>query len=319
MITQLSLLLALFSGAIDANHEEVHFTNAGITFGGTVVIPQGQVKAGMVCIHGSGASTRYDFLRWSNDLAAKGIATFCYDKRGCGESGGDWRFSTLQDLAGDADAALASLAKRVSGAPLGLFSASQGPWVASIVSGRNKSVKFMVNISGGPVNVGDQEAARRTLDAKNLGAPAGVAKKIITTYFTYLTSNGTQQRSELDALCRQYNQANWYKALSMADNPALPGEWPPLRKAFASDLGQNFTEKYAQLKIPVLALLGQNDQVMPPTLLEQKYRDTFSGERAKLLTLKVIPGANHQLSLGGGALAPGVLESIADWVLHHAR
>ena len=96
--------------------EDVTFANAaaGLTLAGTLTWPPG---AGpfktVVLIGGSGPNDRNEevynhrpFLVLSDALTRAGIATLRYDKRGVGDSGGDYDAATSLDFAADARAAV---------------------------------------------------------------------------------------------------------------------------------------------------------------------------------------------------------------------
>ena len=86
-----------------ATHE-VRFSNGGVALAGTVYMPVGlDGVPGVVFGHGSGDVSRPNrrFTFEAEGLAARGIACLVFDKRGCGQSSGDWKTSTFQDLAGD--------------------------------------------------------------------------------------------------------------------------------------------------------------------------------------------------------------------------
>lgn len=88
------------------SYEEVRFENpaAGIDLAGMLFVPEGEPPfPAVVIIHGAGASRRANpwYLTYAGHLQGKGIAVLLPDKRGCESSGGDWRSSSLQDLATD--------------------------------------------------------------------------------------------------------------------------------------------------------------------------------------------------------------------------
>src|SRR5882672_1135612 len=87
--------------------EKVKFQSGNATLGGTLLIPAGEgPHPAVVCVHGSGEQSRNGFvsiIRFVADhFARHGIAVLIYDKRGVGESTGDWSKQTLDDLATDA-------------------------------------------------------------------------------------------------------------------------------------------------------------------------------------------------------------------------
>ena len=82
---------------------------------GALTLPDGAAEAVVLCLHGSGpmdrdqnvAGQKLDvFNTIAAHLAARDIATFRYDKRGCGESTGDYLSAGHFDLVADAIACL---------------------------------------------------------------------------------------------------------------------------------------------------------------------------------------------------------------------
>ncbi|WP_446038505.1 alpha/beta hydrolase family protein [Streptomyces sp. SID1121] len=112
---------------------DVRFPAGAATLAGSLGVPQGSGGAspGVVLIGGSGASDRDNdtyFPPIRRHFLNAGFAVLSYDKRGVGESSGDWRESTLDDLAADAAAALDFLRDRpeVRADAVGLFGHSEG-------------------------------------------------------------------------------------------------------------------------------------------------------------------------------------------------
>ena len=83
------------------SEETVHFASGDISLAGTLVLPEGsQPSPAVVLVHGSGPQKRDLFTaQW---FAAEGIAALAYDKRGVGESGGDFRKVPFMELSDDA-------------------------------------------------------------------------------------------------------------------------------------------------------------------------------------------------------------------------
>jgi alpha/beta superfamily hydrolase len=71
-------------------------------------------------------------------LAAVGVATLRFDKRGVGQSPGDWRAAGLFDNVDDAEAALAWLTRQpdVEGERVFLIGHSEGAVVATALAAR---------------------------------------------------------------------------------------------------------------------------------------------------------------------------------------
>jgi dienelactone hydrolase len=162
----LALALVLSTqAAVAAPHvEDVAFPSHGVTLGGSVVLPdERRIRAGVVFIHGSGKQSRN--LDLAKRFAAHGIAALVYDKRGAGQSGGEYEGNqsvsgpNIQLLADDAAAALAALANHpaLTGVPTGLTGISQAGWIAPLAAMNNPRAKFLVLWSGPVCKVSEED------------------------------------------------------------------------------------------------------------------------------------------------------------------
>src|SRR5215472_16112206 len=90
----------------------VTFRSGDVTLAGTLFAPDVDGRhPGVVLFHGSGPQSRDSFTgRW---FAEHGVAALAYDKRGVGESSGDFRAVPFTDLVDDGLAGLTFLKARV--------------------------------------------------------------------------------------------------------------------------------------------------------------------------------------------------------------
>src|SRR3954463_12923967 len=83
-------------------HEAVRFSSGDVQLAGTLIRP---ARAGkhptIILVHGSGAENREYVLPFARFLVRHGVAVLGYDKRGVGESTGDWKTASYDELAGD--------------------------------------------------------------------------------------------------------------------------------------------------------------------------------------------------------------------------
>jgi pimeloyl-ACP methyl ester carboxylesterase len=139
--------------------EEVTFRNdeAEITLAGTLTLPRDQKGLpGVVLVAGSGANDRDEtsmghFLLLSDYLTRNGYAVLRFDKRGVGESEGDYRAASTFDFADDARAALKYLRDRDETDPLktGMIGHSEGALIAPIIAAEHPDeVPYMVMLGG---------------------------------------------------------------------------------------------------------------------------------------------------------------------------
>jgi hypothetical protein len=94
-----------------AGEESVHFASGNLVLGGTLILPDAPAHPPAVFLfHGSGRQGRdLSTARW---FAEQGFAALTYDKRGVGESTGDFRAGPFMDLCDDGLAAVEYLKSR---------------------------------------------------------------------------------------------------------------------------------------------------------------------------------------------------------------
>jgi alpha-beta hydrolase superfamily lysophospholipase len=129
----------------------VTFQHAGATLSGSVVMPpDGEVRARLVFLHGSGPADSGHWSEWADVFAEQGVASLSYDKPGVGGSEGDWTRQSFADRASEAVAALRFLATDISaeGVPTGVLGMSQGAWIGPHAASVSEDVAFVVALSG---------------------------------------------------------------------------------------------------------------------------------------------------------------------------
>lgn len=140
--------------------EEVTFTNTKekIDLAGTLTLPrQAEKFATVILIAGSGPIDRDEtifahkpFWVLADYLTRQGIAVLRYDKRGIGESEGEYFTATTKDFAEDVEAAISYLKtrKEIDYKNIGLIGHSEGGIIAPIVAAVNSDVKYIVLMAG---------------------------------------------------------------------------------------------------------------------------------------------------------------------------
>lgn len=154
----------------------VQYRNGDVRIAATLVAPlHAMSMSGVVIVHGSGSSTRDNpwTTAYADALARRGIAVLYPDKRGSGESGGDWREASVRDLAGDASAGLAFLMRQsgVDSAGVGVLAFSQGGYVAALMAAEDRNAAFTAVISGGTASLRDQIVDELVLEAERRNEP----------------------------------------------------------------------------------------------------------------------------------------------------
>lgn len=311
--SRLSILLLLLAAwsvtsaqQTGSTEREVTFQNGPVQLKGTMTTPtvNGRHPA-VVFLHGSGPATRDGFRPYAETFARLGLASLRFDKRGSGSSGGSWTTSSLDDLAGDALAAIAFLKTQddVDSGRIGFWGVSQAGWVATLAASQSRDVAFMVVISGGGVSPRESElfSYSRAFEKAGLSEEEkSKASGIIEMYFNYLATGegrsllvdrlNTIHEERLSPLVEQLNQilpseenrANW----------SWVATWDP-------------APHVSKIQCPVLLLFGDRDADHPTAEAVRRWRDGLKTAGNDQATIVVFPGAGHGIRMREGHTGPG--------------
>lgn len=276
--------------------EEIRFRNGAASLGGTLVTPLSPgPHPAIVLVHGSGPQGRDDWhYRSLGDFFARhGIAAVVYDKRGVGGSTGNHETATFDDLAGDAAAAVRFLAarKEIDRRRIGMLGSSQGGWLAPLAASRAGGVAFLILDKGAAVDVREQELERveYSLRAEKLTEPE-IAEALGYTRQVFQAAYTGQGWGELQAATQEARQKPWAKGVQLMETEKDLEGWRLQRYDPAPVLRRT--------KIPVLALFGGKDTLVPPDRnadLMRRYLDE-AGNRD--VTIKIFPELGHSRFLG---------------------
>src|SRR5262249_38161797 len=158
-------------------------------------------------------------------LRAQGIAVLGYDKRGVGESTGDWRQASLQDLADDAIAAVRFLKARrdIDANRIGVFGGSQGGWIAPLAATRSADIKFVISICGPAVSPSEQELDRvssQILIRAFSKEEADQAAELMRLRDNFVRSKATW--GDLQAAQEKAKDAPWIQLVPLPHSPNSP-------------------------------------------------------------------------------------------------
>ncbi len=272
--------------------EEIVFQHDGLTLKGVLHLPPGKGPfPAMVYAHGSGPATRHigHYPTW---FTAQGFAVLAFDKRGAGQSQGDWRTASFHALAGDVLAGLSLLKARKDIDPgrLGIFGISQGGWVGSLAASKSKDVKFFLGIVGSGVPVWENVAHECTSVMKTLGLPDGELQEgqaFALKAFRMAADGATAEQVRAEAA--PHKGKRWLKAIWLLDLPPANPWWTWWKLNGHID-PQEILPKVA---CPVLWVLGDRDSQVPTAQSEPRIRKALA--RNKDAHIKVFPRAGHPL------------------------
>ncbi len=331
--------------------EEVTFLNAkdNVSLSGTLTFPKGKGPfPAVLLVCGSGRNTRDEpepgghntFLVLSDYLTRQGFAVLRYDKRGVGESGGNFSTATTADFAGDAAAGFEYLRSRKEVDPrrAGLIGHSEGGYVAPLVAAKFKDTAFLVLMAGPAIDgkslteVQMEKIWKADVHSDSYTAfGRKVFEKILDEAVRDQAAATAQSRihrilqEETDEAKREfpeeYNPSLW--SLWFGEATYLSPWWRYYLR---------YDPRAALQKVscPVLAVNGDKDLWVPADAnwpaLERNLKEGHNPE----LTTRLLPGLNHlfqtcrtglweEFALLPETMAPQALDCMAQWIKEHTE
>jgi pimeloyl-ACP methyl ester carboxylesterase len=303
--------------------ENVRFSNGVTRLAGTLISPvTGGKHPAIILVHGSGAENRDYMVPWARFLIRRGMAVLGYDKRGVGESTGDWNTASFDDLAGDSLAAFDYLKRRsdIDAAHIGLMGISQAGWIMPLAAVRAKDIAFLVSISGAGV-----PAAETTIDqARNemtmIGMPAQTVDEIIGLMKLQYEYARSGKGWDEYAATRQKIVTRMGPAPKTIPGTRDDPYWQFIRRTYFYDP----VPTLRQLQTPTLALWGELDNNILAAKNMAAWEAALKAGGNRDYTLKILPKANHaqwEAKVGSNAeikslqrFVPSYSTTILDWL-----
>jgi pimeloyl-ACP methyl ester carboxylesterase len=245
---------------------------SGVTLAGTLTRPLGRgPHPAIVLLHGGGAQTR-DFFWVTHFLARRGFAVLAYDKRGVGESTGDWRTASVQDLADDALAAVEFLRAQpgIRADRIGLYGASAGGWTAPVAAARAPdAIAFVIvrSASALPERLNVIYEVEGDLRSAAYGDDVVARARSLHEQDIAVTRANGAGWDELDAALRAASGEPWFELARLPRGliPRTPENEARMAGHIAAQQ-RNVIDPpalWAQLTIPVLIQVGARDRYVP--------------------------------------------------------
>jgi pimeloyl-ACP methyl ester carboxylesterase len=321
--------------------EDVTFPNAkaNIALAGTLTTPR---TAGpfptILLIAGSGPHDRDEslaghkpFLVLADALTRNGYAVLRYDKRGIGNSAGEYAAATTEDFASDAEAAITYLKTRrdLNMKKFGVIGHSEGGLIASMLAARNPQQISWLVLLATPGLKGEETLllqSKLIAQAGGLGDPQIAASLAFDREAYYLV------RQEHDSATLEKKLNDLVRTSGMAaalPPPALQSQIRMISSPwfrFFLDYDPAVTLK--KVSCPVLVLDGEKDLQVPSAENLPVIQAALEAGENKTFEVMEVPGLNHlfQRSETGSpseygviqeTFAPEALNKIITWLAAH--
>lgn len=217
-----------------------------------------------------------------------------YDKRGCGESTGDWKKAVFSDLADDALAGIRLLQKhsRIDKNRIGFFGSSQGGWIALLAASRFSNSAFIATLSAAPMTPAEQGnyIVEARLHQKGYTGEE-IAKALALERRVTQVFRSDSGWAELQTAVEKVSAEPWFKDAGIAFQPRESWNWRWYR-----DLPMDFDPLpiLKKLDVPMFFANGERDMLMPAQKCAE-ILESIKREYNKDFTVKVFPGVGHIL------------------------
>ena len=300
--------------------EEIAFRNVAVTLKGTLTKPKESVPCAVVIVaHTSHGGTReYPVYRHLvTTLPQYGVAVLLFDRRGSGESTGDFETATFFDLASDIQAANNYLKTRgdIDADRIGVWGMSQGGWTAPLAASMSTDITFVIAVSAAGVS----PASQMLFSAKSELVEHGFStmeidqmlelQELMDEYY-----RGNVLRYQVQEQVNALHDEAWFSLLYGSDS--LPPD--PTATKWYREMDYDPVPVMQKLNVPILLIYGEQDPWIPiPESV-----DSWQQYGPKEMTIRRIRDANHfmvMISQAGtrsdtGPQAEEYIATLVDWI-----
>jgi len=314
-----ALIFTVVNSAGALERDDVSWTNGDVTLAGTLYKPDGRGKhPTFIFLHGSGPDTRKGstYTQYARNLVKKGYAVLLYDKRGAGESTGDWKSTDYVDLAQDAVKGIEYLLTRkdVNKKAIGVIGSSEGGWTAPIVENVSPHVSRMILISAPPMTPAEQGNFEWSLELRAQGlSESDIAEVMTLERQRDLVRKTDSGWNELDEAIEAAKKRPWYEA---AGSPGRPDKNHPRYEWLRRNMDYDPIPSLKRVNVPVLLMYGAKDPLVDAktsaAIMAQLAKD-----EGKDFTIYTYPDGGHNLTANGITFKQEHWDRIAGWLETH--
>lgn len=279
---------------------KVSFVSDNVLLAGTIYLPENKKNLpALVLTHGAGREGRHlKTYQYQGEFFAKlGFATLVFDKRGVGESEGEYVEATdLNIPARD----LISAVKKIKAQPevdegkIGVMGYSQGSWIGPLASTMSKDISFVINLVGGGVSVRDQVLHNRKSELIEKGWPQKKIEEAMVfckKLYDYCATGCGYEKLKDEYI--NASKRDWFSFIEGQGfgKTLVPPQY--LNHPFFKSLKYDPKEAEEMLNVPFLAIFGEEDAKVPTANAVEAMKSAFNNSGFKDYTILVIPEEGH--------------------------
>lgn len=251
-----------------SNEEHIQFISKNDTLIGYLSKPSQSKTYPLIVVlhsasHGHHDNDLYNHLE--KTMNSIGIGVFTYDRRGSGESQGDFNHASLDLLAEDALNAIDHLKQRedIQKNNMGLFGISQGGWLAPLAYHlKPNDISFMVLVSSSGVSPARQMEYSAVTTLKLNGYSNEIIEK--AKYLRKITNSyyrGKRKLKSTQLEIDQYRDENWFADVYLPWRGNLPEDVNQTKWIHEMDF--NPENYFRSVNIPIKLFYGETDRWVP--------------------------------------------------------
>jgi len=265
----------------------------------------------VVALHGAGEGTGdSELYRHLHELLPPaGIGVVTFDRRGEGSSSGDSSRGRFEEQVEDALAVIdATDAERV-----GLWGISQGGWIGPLAAAASDEVAFLVLIASTGVTPSEQMmyAVEKQLRLAGYGDEAvDKALELRRRFEEWIHTRAPEPDDQLAADLGAALDEPWVGQLwlppTLLDDEGV--------RLWIEEMDFDPRPVFARVRVPTLSFYGEADSWTPVEPSVEAWRAARGGD----VEIVVVPGAEHDMTLPDGSLAPEYTNKLVGWLTEQA-
>jgi dienelactone hydrolase len=271
--------------------ESIEIRNGEVVLRGELLVPTTHGRHPAILLaHGSGPATR-NVGMWNVFFVRLGMAVLSLDKRGAGESTGDFRAASMDDLASDWLAGVTFLKSRSDIDPrrIGVHGSSQGGWTAPLMAARSSDVAFVIVRAGSGSNVADTMLHEIEWSARESGMREDdISEGMIAARAAMGMIARGVSTPDYDAAMSPYrSRPSWSDVFWVIDETLRGQNWIRLNAAYDP------IDSIYRIHVPILWFLADKDHNVPTEVSASRLRQAFSAAGNRDAMVIILANAGH--------------------------
>ena len=295
--------------------EEISFESNGLNLNGTIWYPTNSKGKALIIVTSSGNLDRSASRAEAILFAQMGFTTFHYDKRGTGNSEGNWNTATIEELSQDDVTAIKYFSNktRIPIEKIGIKGNSQGAAKIPYIFNELENLKYGIVVSCPGVTLLESDLNYwSNRNAEAIGNKIDTATNFQRNVFEFIA--GERSRTNLEEAIKNANSNSWFANI-----------WMPNLDEVQTDKKLLYcpVPYFETTKQPILILQGTKDEIIPANSYEIISEALIKAGNDNFKAV-LLDGASHSMYYIGESdfpywskLHPDYLTTIEDWINTH--